>query len=145
MARPVLFVGLGGTGGKTVRYVAREAYRRLGDAGWKHAGTKGLPDAWRFIHVDDLCAGIVASLGRTGFEVFNLAGDGLVTLGDVLGAAQAALGVSVKIEEKQPSASSIRNPLSEKAYRELGWRPRIPFADGVRRIVAFLQERNHHA
>ena len=34
----------------------------------------------RFIHVDDICTGILASVGRVGYEIFNLSGDTTVTL-----------------------------------------------------------------
>lgn len=100
-----------------------------------------LATARRFIHVDDLCAGIAASFGRTGFEVFNLAGATLVSLRDVVTAAQAAAGRPVAVTEKQPAASSVRNPVSDKAMRSLGWSPGIPFPDGMRRIVEYLEER----
>lgn len=43
-----LVIGVGGSGGNTVRYVARELERRLMGTGW----TGGLPQAWRFVHID---------------------------------------------------------------------------------------------
>lgn len=43
-----LIIGVGGSGGNTVRYVARELERRLMGTGW----TGGLPQSWRFIHID---------------------------------------------------------------------------------------------
>jgi nucleoside-diphosphate-sugar epimerase len=95
----------------------------------------------RFIHVDDLCAGIAASFGRTGFEVFNLAGAALVSLGDVITSAAEAAGRSVAVTEKQPGASSVRNPVSDKAMRELAWKPELACRDGIRRIVKYLEER----
>lgn len=100
-----------------------------------------LGTARRFIHVDDLCAGIVAAFGRTGFGVFNLAGATLVTLRDVVDAAQEAARRTVAVTEKQPAATSIRNPMSDRAMRELGWTPALAFPDGMRQIVNYLEER----
>jgi Tubulin like len=43
-----LVIGVGGSGGKTLRYLWRELSLRLAETKWEG----GIPDAWRFIHVD---------------------------------------------------------------------------------------------
>ncbi len=43
-----LLIGLGGSGGKTIRYLWREIRRRLKEAGWEG----DVPSAFRFIHID---------------------------------------------------------------------------------------------
>lgn len=43
-----LLIGVGGSGGKTMRYCWRELDRKLEAAGW----TEGLPKAWQFLHID---------------------------------------------------------------------------------------------
>lgn len=43
-----LLIGLGGSGGKTIRYLWREIRRRLKDEGWKG----DVPSAFRFVHID---------------------------------------------------------------------------------------------
>jgi hypothetical protein len=48
MLTKFLLIGVGGSGGKTLRYTWRELDRRLAAAGW----TGGIPEAWQFIHVD---------------------------------------------------------------------------------------------
>lgn len=48
MAKSFLLIGVGGSGGKTLRYAEREVSRRLNEIGW----TEGIPDAWRFLHID---------------------------------------------------------------------------------------------
>ena len=45
-----------------------------------------------FIHVEDLCAGIVAALGQRGLQVFNLSGDRQISLGEVLKTSQKVRG-----------------------------------------------------
>lgn len=48
MLRPFLFVGIGGSGGKTLQALKQTLERRLRQMDW----TEGLPDAWQFVHID---------------------------------------------------------------------------------------------
>ncbi|HEX2577108.1 MAG TPA: tubulin-like doman-containing protein [Aquihabitans sp.] len=48
MLRPIIFVGCGGSGGKTLRVARRAILRRLERVGW----TGGMPAAWQFLHID---------------------------------------------------------------------------------------------
>jgi len=43
-----LLIGVGGSGGTTLRYCWRELERKLKAAGWQ----EGMPTAWQFLHVD---------------------------------------------------------------------------------------------
>lgn len=85
----------------------------------------------RFIHVDDIVSGILKSVGRTGFEIFNLSGDKIIILGDIIKESSEILGKHPKIEEKNPKAVSIRNPDNTKARKILGWEPKIGLHDGL--------------
>lgn len=49
MFRPFLLVGLGGSGGKTLRYVKRDVMKRLQAAGWTKPD---MPTGWQFLHID---------------------------------------------------------------------------------------------
>lgn len=46
--RPFLVIGLGGSGGKTIRYLKQGLSEWLEEIGW----TAGLPQGWQFIHID---------------------------------------------------------------------------------------------
>ena len=48
MLRPFLLIGIGGSGGKTLRIVRHELQRRLDEHGW----TGRFPAGWRFLHID---------------------------------------------------------------------------------------------
>ena len=48
MLRPFLLIGVGGSGGKTLRVIRDDLERRLQQAGW----TGDLPKAWQFLQVD---------------------------------------------------------------------------------------------
>ncbi len=91
--------------------------------------------ARRFIHVDDIAAGIVASFGRRGCEVFNLCGSDLVTLRDVVEASARVTGMAVELIETASDRPSIRNPVNDRALRELSWRPEIDLEEGLRSVL----------
>jgi hypothetical protein len=46
--RPLLFIGCGGSGGKTLRFTHQAIMRRLDQAKW----TGGMPKAWQFLWID---------------------------------------------------------------------------------------------
>jgi hypothetical protein len=48
MLQKFLLIGVGGSGGKTLRYTWRELDRMLDAAGW----TEGVPAGWQFMHID---------------------------------------------------------------------------------------------
>jgi hypothetical protein len=67
MLQKYLLIGVGGSGGKTLRYAWRELDRRLRAAGWSN----GVPQGWVFMHIDvpqekDVIEGDVpADIGRS--------------------------------------------------------------------------------
>lgn len=89
----------------------------------------------RFIHIDDIVEGILRAVGRTGFEIFNLSGDEIVTLGDVIKQSAAILGKNPKIEEKNAQVVSVRNPENAKALKVLGWAPKIKLKEGLATLL----------
>ena len=94
--------------------------------------------ARRFIHVDDIVSGILASVGRSGVEIFNLSGDDLVTLREVVETSASILGREVELCERETEALSIRNPDNAKAARDLSWRPEIGLEVGLQSVHEFL-------
>lgn len=108
-----------------------------------HAVRKGEPvelqgssrSARRFIHVSDIAAGIRRAVGRRGYEVFNLTGDRLVTLSDVIAESAALLGLAPTVLERDRSAVSVRNPDNSRARATLGWEPRVSLRDGLASLL----------
>jgi UDP-glucose 4-epimerase len=97
-----------------------------------------LATARRFIHVDDIVAGILAARQRQGFEIFNLSGDRLVSLGDIVKAGGEITGRKPALTETDPARPSIRNPDNTKARTILGWKPSLDLDAGLKTVEAFL-------
>ena len=94
--------------------------------------------ARRFIHVSDIASGILASLGRTGCETFNISGDRLVTLGEVIDRAVRVSGKAPAVVEQAPDVISVRNPDNSEARRALSWRPQVDLTAGVQSVFEYL-------
>ena len=96
-----------------------------------------LHTARRFIHVEDICRGIIKCIEEKNLalnNVFNLAGDKLVRLGDIVDLLQDYLDnpLSLKIGDTK---SSIRNPTVSSFYSTFNWFPQIQIAHGIERLV----------
>ncbi len=97
-----------------------------------------LETARRFIHVSDIAAGIIAAIGLTGFEIINLQGEKLVTLGEVVETSKKLLNRNPKVVERSPGQASRRIVSDEKARNLLKWRPEITLAAGLKSVADFL-------
>lgn len=95
--------------------------------------------ARRFIHVDDIADSVLASLGLPGFEIVNIQGARLVTLGEVVDIAARLSGRSPQVVERDPANPSIRTVSSAKAERLMNWRAGTDIEAGIASVVHFLQ------
>jgi len=96
-------------------------------------------NARRYLHVEDVCRGILASLGRSGFEVFNLSNDRLVSMEEIVLTSAKVWERTVKIEERNAAHVSVRNPDNARARVELGWAPTVELQEGLTRYRKFLE------
>jgi|GEM_PF-465920 len=96
--------------------------------------------ARRYIHVDDIADAICAAVARDGadFEIFNIVGPRLVSLGEVIDIAGEQLDCRPQVHERDPDAPSIRRIRSDKAERELQWRASIGIEAGIARFIRHL-------
>jgi UDP-glucose 4-epimerase len=94
----------------------------------------------RFVYVEDLAEGVVASLAPQGANrIYNLVGSESTTIRAIAETIRSLLG-EVEITYVPGRAGDIRGSeiSGERAANELGWRPSTPFAEGVRRYVDWL-------
>lgn len=97
-----------------------------------------------WLHVRDNCAGIEAvwRRGRVG-EVYNIGGGGEITNLELTHLLLEALGKPASLIRHVPDrpGHDRRYALdSTKIQSTLGWRPTIPFADGLRQTVRWYRE-----
>ncbi len=96
-----------------------------------------------WLHVEDHCDGILAAadLGRAG-EVYNLGGDCEKTNLEITRRILSALGkpeTLVRHVVDRPGHDRRYALDSAKAHRDLGWRPRVPFEEGLPRTIAWYR------
>jgi UDP-glucuronate 4-epimerase len=95
-----------------------------------------------YTYIDDIVAGLEAALGRgSGFEIVNLGGAQPVTLAELVRALELATGRTALLDRQpdQPGDVPVTYASIEKAERLLGFRARVPLAEGLRRSVAWYR------
>jgi hypothetical protein len=93
----------------------------------------------RFVYVEDLAEGVVRALAPAAIgRVYNLVSDEDTSVRDIAEAVRAAVGdVEITYVEGRSGDFAGAQVSGERAARELDWRPRTPFAEGVERYVAW--------
>lgn len=97
-----------------------------------------------YTYVADTVRGIEAALNYdTAYDVFNLGNSSPVTLREMIGTIEAALGTKANIQQlpDQPGDVAITFADISKARRLLGYSPGTSFAEGVGRFVEWAKER----
>lgn len=103
------------------------------------------------LYVDDVveCLLLAARSAEARGEVFNVGNDERLSLREIADAVVDAAGSgSVESVPWPPDRDAIDIGSyygdSSKAKRMLGWEPRTPFADGIRKTVDFYRSRRSH-
>jgi UDP-glucose 4-epimerase len=96
----------------------------------------------RFVYVEDLADGVVRALAPAAAgRVYNLVGDEDTSVRDIAEAVRAAVGdVEITYVAGRSGDFAGARVSGERAARELGWRARTPFDEGVARYVAWHRE-----
>ena len=97
-----------------------------------------------FTYVENVVEGTIAAsqAPKVNGEVFNIALGEEHTVLDLLKELNAILGLSIPPAFKPPRPGDVRRTLADpsKAMRLLGWKGRVPFADGLRRTVDWFRQ-----
>ncbi|MBI2932881.1 MAG: GDP-mannose 4,6-dehydratase [Planctomycetes bacterium] len=97
-----------------------------------------------YTYIDDIVDGIMGALGRDGgFEVYNLGESRTVSLSEMIELLEKELGIKAKIRRLPPQAGDVQRTYADvsKARANLGYAPRVPIEEGIRRFVAWLRSR----
>lgn len=93
-----------------------------------------------YTYIDDIIDGVVASLDLApGFEILNLGGADTTSLKDLIHWIAEELAVEPRIDylPAQPGDVPITYADVSKAARLLGYSPKVPIREGLRRFVAW--------
>lgn len=100
-----------------------------------------------YTYCDDIVAGVVAAVDWTaaapfGVETFNLGGNRTVPTGAMVEEIAAALGITPRIEWAPMQPGDVQRTAADltKSGAMLGYAPRTPFPEGVRRFVHWFRE-----
>ena len=100
-----------------------------------------------FTYVDDIARGTVEALGLKSFQTINLGNDRPVSVNDVIGNIESAIGRSalVQYQERHDADPALTWADIGRAKRLLGWVPEVAIEDGIRRTVAWYMENREWA
>lgn len=101
-----------------------------------------------YTYIDDIVDGIVASYDLApGFEVFNLGGAETTRLSDLVQWLADELAVEPRIQylPEQPGDVPITYADVSKAERLLGYAPKVPIREGLRRFVSWYRDARSRA
>jgi hypothetical protein len=120
MYRRMIFIGLGGSGGKTLRFLKRDLYRWLDQTGWK----KGMPEGWQFLHIDTPTVQDGASVAvpmLPDSEYLGLVGAGVGYPG-IVGALDAVSDSEMELEGWRVDPTALGVPVGQGAgqFRAVG-------------------------
>jgi UDP-glucuronate 4-epimerase len=96
-----------------------------------------------YTYIDDIIDGIISIIERhRGYEIYNLGDSNPISLAQLIDLIQKALGKRAVIKREPPQPGDVRRTFAdiEKARRMLGYEPRVPIDDGIRRFVRWYQE-----
>ncbi len=96
-----------------------------------------------FTYVDDLVDGLVRCIDRDlGFDVLNLGAGRRVSVLETIRALEAELGIEARIDFQPPRPGDVPRTWADvaRAEQRIGYRPRVPFEEGIRRTAAWLRE-----
>ena len=96
-----------------------------------------------YTYIDDLIEGMVAALHRhQGFETYNLGESQTTSLRELIELIEEVLNKRANIEslEPQPGDVSITYADISKANRMLGYRPKVPVKEGIKRFVEWYEQ-----
>jgi UDP-glucose 4-epimerase len=90
-----------------------------------------------FIHINDICDGVIKSINKKGYNVINLEGDKFISLNNIVNQSSILLKKKIKIIEKNPKEPNIRMVSNSSAKKILNWRPKYNLNKGLKSLLKF--------
>jgi UDP-glucose 4-epimerase len=94
-----------------------------------------------YVYVGDAVAAFLAAADRSRPGIWNIGTGAEVSVLDLAGLIGAAAGREVHPEFAPARPGELQRSAlaAERARRDLGWRPAVPLADGVRRVYRWIE------
>ncbi|MBI1321603.1 SDR family NAD(P)-dependent oxidoreductase [bacterium] len=95
-----------------------------------------------YTYVEDIADGVVRALQRcNGLNLYNLGNSSPVVLTELIETIGKALGKTPKIDRQPLQPGDVSQTFADitRARTDLGFEPRVPFAEGIRRYVEWLR------
>jgi UDP-glucuronate 4-epimerase len=97
-----------------------------------------------YTYIDDIVDGIERAIDydASQYDVINLGNSHTIAMREMIEGLEAALGKRARIERLPEAVGDVPQTWADvsKAHRLLGFSPRTPFTEGVRRFVSWLRE-----
>lgn len=95
-----------------------------------------------FVYVEDLAEGNVAAISPVAKnKIYNLEGIRPVTIKEVAETVSKLIeDVKIEYREARPGDFKGRVASNKKAFRELGWKPKVDLEEGIRRYIRWYRE-----
>jgi nucleoside-diphosphate-sugar epimerase len=90
-----------------------------------------------FVHVSDICDGIIRSINKKGYNIINLEGDKFISLNDIIKQSSILLKKEIKVIEKNPQKPNIRIVSNSSAKDILNWKPKYNLNKGLKNLLKF--------
>ena len=94
--------------------------------------------ARKFIHVNDIVVGIVKTFHTRKNTTYNLGGNKLVSLKELIDKSCNIFKKKVEVIETNKYKANIRNISSQKISKELKWSPKIKMEEGLKTLKKFI-------
>ena len=95
-----------------------------------------------YTYIDDIADGVVRAIDRPyPYQIFNLGKGSGTRLDEFISLVEKHAGRKARINylPKQPGDVPFTNADVSKARRLLGYRPKVPFEEGIRRTVLWFR------
>ncbi|HJQ34515.1 MAG TPA: GDP-mannose 4,6-dehydratase [Pyrinomonadaceae bacterium] len=97
-----------------------------------------------YTYVDDIISGVRAAMDyeASAYEVFNLGESRTVSLSELIALLERELGRKAVVDRQPPQPGDVPQTFADisKARRLLGYDPRTPIEEGIRRFVEWFRQ-----
>lgn len=111
----------------------------------KHVFVKGSKERFRdFVYIDDVVDSVLLSIGRNAggmFETYNVCNGNKVTVEHIIETIKSNLSYRVSTEYGEGTPGDQKGIFGDdsKIFRDLGWKGKISFGEGMKQMIAWAE------